>query len=144
MMNDDIRFRTPGVIITPRDMEPPKGKDNPEGIKPPVTDKEPEIVAVPRPDGKALCEYLRSVRKEIAKANGIELKTEECTYNGSCAGTCPRCDEEIWHLNAELGKIPAKERVYPNVQKYEEKKGKLRQSILAERAGKYKEPRKNV
>ena len=26
---------------------------------------------MPRPDGKALCEYLRSVRKEIAKANGI-------------------------------------------------------------------------
>ena len=141
MMNDDIRFRTLGLVVAPRDMELPKGKDNSEVIKPPVPDKKPEIVAVPRPDGKALCEYLRSVRKEIAKANGIDLKTEECTYNGPCAGTCPRCDEEIWHLNAELGKIPAKERVYPNVQKYEEKKGKLRQSILVKRAGKNKEPK---
>lgn len=119
MMNDDIRFRTPGLVISPREMEPPKGIDSSEEMKPPVSGKKPETVAVPRPDGKALCEYLRSVRKEIAKANGIDLKTEECTYNGSCAGTCPRCDEEIWHLNAELGKIPAEKRVYPSVKKYE-------------------------
>ena len=133
MMNDDIRFRTPGLIVTPRDMEPPKGIDSPEGIKPPVPGKKPETVVVPRPDGKALCEYLRSVRKEIAKANGIELKTEECTYNGSCAGTCPRCDEEIWHLNAALGKIPVEKRVYPNVEKYETETEKKGFSLFGER-----------
>lgn len=121
MINDDIRFRTPGLIVNPREQEPPVGTKPvpPKKTDIPKSPGKPETIAVPRPDGKALCEYLRSVRKEIAKANGIDLKTEECTYNGPCAGTCPRCDEEIWHLNAELGKIPAKERVYPSVKKYE-------------------------
>lgn len=54
---------------------------------------------VPRPDGKQICEKLRSIRKEFAKLNGIEYKFKECTYNGPCGGTCQACDNEAMELS---------------------------------------------
>ena len=131
-MNEDWRFRTPGVVLPPREMY------DPEEMKPPVPNTKPEP-AGPRPDGKALCEYLRSLRKELAKANGIEYKTIECTYEGTCSGTCYKCDEEIRYLNDEIGKIPASERVYPTMPKYEPEKPEKGSSILREWARKKKE-----
>ena len=71
-----------------------------------------------RRDGKELCNYLRSLRIELAKANGIIYQSRTCTYAGECAGTCPQCDEEIRILNKALEKIPPSKRVYPQVQKY--------------------------
>lgn len=53
---------------------------------------------VPRPDGKQICEQLRSIRKEFAKLNKIDYKFAECSYNGPCAGTCRVCDKEARDL----------------------------------------------
>lgn len=97
MMENDRMFRTMGVVMSP-------------GIEP------DEVL---RPDGKELCNYLRTLRMELAVANGIEYQPRKCTHNGPCAGTCPQCDEEIQFLNEELSKIPQNQRVYPTVQKYE-------------------------
>ena len=128
--NNDLRnipiiTRTAGVVM------PPRWENEPEG---PVTKPVPAkpIVSEPviRPDGKELCKYLRSVRMEIAKANGIDYKTLECRYLGPCAGTCEKCDEEIRYLNKELEKIPESKRVYPTLGKYEPLGEKKKKSLF--------------
>ena len=52
--------------------------------------------------GKAICSYLKSVRCEIAEANGIDLKIPECTHQGPCSGTCPQCEAEVRLLERKL------------------------------------------
>ena len=58
--------------------------------------------------GKAKCNVLKAIRRKIAEANGIPYHTEECTYHGPCAGTCPKCDAEARDLNEELKKKEAR------------------------------------
>ena len=55
--------------------------------------------------GKEKCKLLRQIRKEIAETNGIVYITTDCTYEGNdCRGTCPKCDQEIAYLDAELNR----------------------------------------
>lgn len=55
-------------------------------------------------NGKDICERLKEVRREIAKANEIRLVQPECTHKGDCMGTCPRCEQEVRYLEGELSK----------------------------------------
>lgn len=52
--------------------------------------------------GKSICEYLKSIRKQIAKANGIDYSPIQCTHKGDCAGTCPACEQEREYLERQL------------------------------------------
>ncbi len=52
--------------------------------------------------GKDICRQLKQLRRDIADQNGIELEIPECTYEGDCSGTCPRCDYELRYLESEL------------------------------------------
>lgn len=52
--------------------------------------------------GKETCNYLKAVRREVAAANGLELAIPECTYEGECQGTCPRCESEVRQLEQAL------------------------------------------
>lgn len=52
--------------------------------------------------GKSICKYLKSVRRAVADANGIELEIPECTYEGECSGTCPQCEAEVRTLENAL------------------------------------------
>ena len=52
--------------------------------------------------GKSTCKLLKSIRQQIADANGISYQPKECHYKGDCAGTCPACEEEIRYLEHEL------------------------------------------
>ena len=54
--------------------------------------------------GKQICSYLKSVRREVAAANGIDLEIPECTFEGKCPGTCPRCESEVRQLESELSR----------------------------------------
>ena len=45
---------------------------------------------------------LKSIRQQIADANGISYRPKECQHKGDCAGTCPACEEEIRYLEREL------------------------------------------
>ena len=54
--------------------------------------------------GKQTCKILKEIRKQIAEENDIELVTSECTYQGDCLGTCPKCEEEVRYLEHELEK----------------------------------------
>ena len=52
--------------------------------------------------GKSTCKLLKSIRQQIADANGISYRPKECHHKGDCAGTCPACEEEIRYLEREL------------------------------------------
>ena len=54
--------------------------------------------------GKDICRQLKQLRRDIADQNGIELEIPECTYEGDCSGTCPRCDYELHYLESELAR----------------------------------------
>lgn len=55
--------------------------------------------------GKEKCKLLREIRREIAEANGIVYLSAECTHDGECAGTCPKCDAEVRYLDSELNRM---------------------------------------
>ena len=52
--------------------------------------------------GKAKCKILKEIRQKIADENDIPYVTRECTYQGDCSGTCPRCERELRYLEQEL------------------------------------------
>lgn len=53
---------------------------------------------------KEKCKELKKVRARIAEDLGVELHQTECTYEGYCSGTCPKCKSEEWKLNAAIMK----------------------------------------
>lgn len=54
---------------------------------------------------KEKCKTLKQIRKKMADAMDIDLHQTECTYEGKCSGTCPKCKQEEQQLNrALLGK----------------------------------------
>lgn len=52
--------------------------------------------------GKSKCKILKEIRQKIADENDIPYVTRECTYQGECSGTCPKCEEELRYLENEL------------------------------------------
>ena len=44
--------------------------------------------------GKEKCEFLRTIRVNMAAKNGIPYTPKECTNKGDCLGTCPLCEYE--------------------------------------------------
>ena len=54
--------------------------------------------------GKQTCKILKEIRKQIAAENDIKLVIEECTFQGDCKGTCPKCEAEVRYLERELEK----------------------------------------
>ena len=52
--------------------------------------------------GKNICKQLKAVRQRIAEENNIPLPQRECTYEGPCRGTCPRCEAEVRYLEQSL------------------------------------------
>lgn len=63
--------------------------------------------------GKAICEILKQLRVDIAKANNIEYNPTECTHKGVCSGSCHKCEEELAYLTTEIEKRQA-EGITPN------------------------------
>ena len=54
------------------------------------------------PKGKKTCEFLRTVRQQVADANGIAYTPAVCTHKGECAGTCPTCERERQYIEMQL------------------------------------------
>ncbi len=57
--------------------------------------------------GKNKCKILKQIRQKIAHENDIPLVTQECTYQGECSGTCPRCEAELRYLEQQLARRQA-------------------------------------
>lgn len=51
---------------------------------------------------KEKCKTLKKVRKSIADVLGVDLHQTECTYEGDCPGTCPKCKKEEEILNKAI------------------------------------------
>ena len=45
---------------------------------------------------------MKAIRSEIASANEIDYQPTECTHEGECAGTCPKCESEMRWLERQL------------------------------------------
>ncbi len=54
--------------------------------------------------GKNKCKILKEIRSKIAQENDIPFITRECTYQGECKGTCPKCEQELVYLEQQLAK----------------------------------------
>ena len=54
--------------------------------------------------GKTKCKILKEIRQKIANENDVPYVTRECTYQGDCKGTCPKCEAELRYLEQELEK----------------------------------------
>lgn len=55
-------------------------------------------------NGKVKCRILREIRQRIAEENDIPLITRDCTHQGDCKGTCPKCEAELRYLEQQLEK----------------------------------------
>jgi hypothetical protein len=51
---------------------------------------------------KERCNTLKAIRKGLADKLGIDLHQSECTFEGECSGTCPKCAHEEKILNSAL------------------------------------------
>ena len=54
--------------------------------------------------GKEKCEFLRSIRKDVAEENGIKIRFHKCPHETCATGTCPLCDDEVKKLAVALEK----------------------------------------
>lgn len=54
--------------------------------------------------GKEKCEILKKIRTYVAKKYGLDYEPSECTHEGSCLGSCHKCDDELCDLQAQLDK----------------------------------------
>ena len=54
--------------------------------------------------GKYICNALKAVRLDIARANGIEYAPKACAHQGDCPGTCPACESEMRYLEREIAR----------------------------------------
>ena len=54
--------------------------------------------------GKRICQALKELRQRIAASNDIPFKMEECSHEGDCPGTCPKCESELRYLMAAIDK----------------------------------------
>ncbi len=52
--------------------------------------------------GKKVCEKLKEIRVEVARANDIPYEPAECHHEGDCSGSCPQCEAEVRYLERQL------------------------------------------
>lgn len=58
---------------------------------------------------KERCKELKQLRAMMAADLGINLEQSECTFEGYCSGTCPKCRQEELRINAALLKRQVEE-----------------------------------
>lgn len=54
--------------------------------------------------GKSVCNTLKQIRLDVARANGIDYVPVPCNHKGDCAGTCPACESEVEYLEKEISR----------------------------------------
>ena len=56
-------------------------------------------------NGKNICHALKTIRKQVAEANGIDYTPAPCHFHGDCSGTCPACEAEVQYIESQLGRL---------------------------------------
>lgn len=54
--------------------------------------------------GRLVCNTLKQIRLDVARANAIDYVPAPCTHKGDCAGTCPACESEVEYLEKEISR----------------------------------------
>ncbi|MBR2147317.1 MAG: hypothetical protein IJ925_07860 [Muribaculaceae bacterium] len=54
--------------------------------------------------GKSVCNTLKQIRLNVARANGIDYVPTPCSHKGDCAGTCPACESEVEYIEKEISR----------------------------------------
>ncbi|MBQ3324623.1 MAG: energy transducer TonB [Muribaculaceae bacterium] len=54
--------------------------------------------------GKSVCNTLKQIRLDVARANGIDYVPTPCSHKGDCAGTCPACESEVEYIEKEISR----------------------------------------
>lgn len=54
--------------------------------------------------GRSICNTLKKIRLDIARANDIDYVPAQCSHKGECAGTCPACESEVEFLEKEISR----------------------------------------
>ncbi len=105
--------QTTGIVLPPAHIykeEPdhtPARKNNSIFSNTNTTSHKPNDFISPIPpysNGKEICKMTRNIRQEYAKKLGIEMTFEECTHEGPCSGTCPKCEQELEIINNAISK----------------------------------------
>ena len=52
--------------------------------------------------GRSICNVLKTIRMQVAKANEIKYEPRECHHQGECRGTCPACEAEVKYIQRQL------------------------------------------
>ncbi len=52
--------------------------------------------------GKKICQTLKDIRLQVARANDIPYEPTECKHKGDCLGTCPKCEQEVRYIEHQL------------------------------------------
>lgn len=55
--------------------------------------------------GKEKCELLKAIRTYVAEKYGLVHAATECSHQGDCPGTCPKCDAELADLQRQLEEL---------------------------------------
>lgn len=56
-------------------------------------------------NGKSICKYLKNIRHEVAIQNGLIYNLKECTFEGECRGTCPKCEAELQAITSYINTL---------------------------------------
>ena len=52
--------------------------------------------------GRKICDFLKSIRQLAATKNNISYTPTDCSYEGECIGTCPKCEKELEFLTNRI------------------------------------------
>lgn len=55
--------------------------------------------------GTEKCELLKAIRTYVAEKYGLVHAATECSHQGDCPGTCPKCDAELADLQRQLKEL---------------------------------------
>lgn len=67
-----------------------------------LPDSRNQVISKQLSYGKEICNSLKKLRMEIANSNGLVVPSDDCSYQGPCLGTCPRCDSELATISQYL------------------------------------------
>ena len=60
-----------------------------------------ELSRVPN-SGRKICDFLKQIRQQAAAKNNISYTPTDCSYEGECIGTCPKCEKELEFLTNHI------------------------------------------
>lgn len=60
-----------------------------------------ELSRVPN-SGRKICDFLKQIRQQAAAKNNILYTPTDCSYEGECIGTCPKCEKELEFLTNHI------------------------------------------